>query len=174
MNHPRKTRTHRITNYAARFTYILYVHPSLVTFPPTAHPPRKALSKRKEKNLYPSPRSLNRTKTKVLASHGRRKKRIWMPSRLSLRIWKLRCEERELHLWNVVLGWRKIVWSNILLTKYCKVWICDFFSFFSLLFFKLKVLQTHSLLSHSSRYVWNLRSTRVNHLVIFSYTYILL
>lgn len=52
MNHPRKIRTHGITNYAARFIYILYVHPSLKNshppcLPPTAHPPCKVLSKKK-------------------------------------------------------------------------------------------------------------------------------
>lgn len=72
---------------------------------PTVHPPRKPLSKY---NLCPSPRSPNRTKTKVSASHGPRRKRIWMPSRLSLRRWKLSCEKRELHSLDLALGWRRI------------------------------------------------------------------
>lgn len=145
MNHPRKARTHRkLTMQPGSHTYCTFIRPlkhSHPPFPPpTAHPPRKALSK---KNLYPSPRSLNRTKTKVSASHGPRKKRIWMPSRLSLRIWKLSCEKREPNLWNVVLGWRK-VWTTYYFAKDCKenclVWILRFF----LNFFKL--LQTLSLI----------------------------
>lgn len=157
MNHPRKTRTHGITNYAARFIYILYVHPSLKNshppcLPPTAHPPCKALSK---KNLYPSPRSLNRTKTKVSASHGPRKKRIWMPSRLSLRIWKLRCEKRELHLWNVALGWRKVWKTHYLLNIVRKIAWCElrFILFFS------KVLQTHSL---SFFKIWKIKARSIS------------
>ena len=125
--HVKSELTELLTMQPGSYTYCTFIRPLKIPIhlaslqQPTHH--AKSCPK---KNLYPSPRSLNRTKTKVSASHGPRKKRIWMPSRLSLRIWKLRCEKRELHLWNVALGWRKVWKTHYLLTIVRKIAWCEF------------------------------------------------